>query len=148
MSLSAQRRASKRRQLVKDGELLAIHVHSSIGKAKSDGVTRMESNPAAPKQRRHASPHAASGDVAEETGADSDDSDWTPYHLSIANHPLPLPPPQPPPHMAAPPAPAQAAPTAHTAPEVALQPADGAPARASKRSLTLDEWVIRKRRNI
>ena len=38
ITLTSQRRASTRRQLVKDGEMLATHVRMSAGRTRSDGV--------------------------------------------------------------------------------------------------------------
>ena len=39
ITLTAQRRASTRRQLVKDGEMLATHVRMSTGRTRSDGMS-------------------------------------------------------------------------------------------------------------
>ena len=39
ITLTAQRRASTRRQLAKDGEMLATHVRMSTGRTRSDGMS-------------------------------------------------------------------------------------------------------------
>ena len=39
ITLTAQRRASTRRQLVKDGEMLATHVRMSTGLTRPDGMS-------------------------------------------------------------------------------------------------------------
>ena len=39
ITLTAQRRASTRRQLLKDGEMLATHVRMSTGRTRSDGMS-------------------------------------------------------------------------------------------------------------
>ena len=104
-----------------------------------------EKDPTAVKVRRLTPP--ATSTAAADADAESDDSDWTPYHMPTANPPLPLPPPQPPPPTLAQAGPARAEHTAHTAPTLTPRPAVEAPAVSRKRSLTLDEWAIRKRRN-
>ena len=38
ITLTAQRRASTRRKLLKDGEMLATHVRMSTGRSRSDGM--------------------------------------------------------------------------------------------------------------
>ena len=39
ITLTSQRRASTRRQLLKDGEMLATHVRMSTGRTRSDGMS-------------------------------------------------------------------------------------------------------------
>ena len=39
IALTSQRRASTRRQLVKDGEMLATHVRMTTGRTRSDGAS-------------------------------------------------------------------------------------------------------------